>query len=97
MIFGFNTDVKHGDTVYHVQTEAHPATHTFLTTVFVKGQCLGKKSGSYADASDAAQTDQQLHEMLKRQHREIVEAIREGRLEAVLKAASAETAASDFL
>jgi DNA-binding FadR family transcriptional regulator len=35
--------------------------------------------------------------MLKRQHREIVEAIREGRLEAVLKAASAETAASDFL
>jgi hypothetical protein len=22
MIFGFNTDVKHGDTIYHVQSEA---------------------------------------------------------------------------
>ena len=22
MIFGFNTDIKHGDTVYHVQSEA---------------------------------------------------------------------------
>jgi len=97
MIFGFNTDVKHGDTVYHVQTEAHLANHTFQSTIFVKGQCIGKKSGSYAEASDAAQTDQQLHELLKHQHREIVEAIREGRLEAVLKSTSPEPEPSDFL
>ncbi len=97
MIFGFNTDVKHEDTVYHVQTEAHRSTHTFLSTVFVKGQCIAKKSGSYADAADAEQTDQQLHEMLKNQHRQIVEAIREGRLDDLLKNAPAEQEASDFL
>jgi hypothetical protein len=97
MIFGFNTDVKHGDTIYHVQTEAHLANHTFQSIVFLRGQCIGKKSGSYADASDASQTDQQLHELLKTQHREIVEAIREGRLEEVLKDAPAEAAPSDFL
>jgi len=97
MIFGFNTDVKHGDTVYHVQTEAHLANHTFQSTVFLRGQCVGKKSGSYAEASDAAQTDQQLHEMLKNQHREIVEAIREGRLDEALKPPEDEPAPSDFL
>ncbi|MGZ4816229.1 MAG: hypothetical protein ACXVZV_12520 [Terriglobales bacterium] len=95
MIFGFNTDVKHGDTVYHVQTEAHPANHTFQSIVFVRGQCIAKKSGSYAEASDAAQNDQQLHELLKTQHRHIVEAIREGRLDEVLN--STEPPGSDFL
>ena len=98
MIFGFNTDVKHGDTVYHVQTEAHRSNHTFQSTVFVKGQCIGKKSGSYADASDASQSDQQLHELLKEQHRRVVEAIRGGQIEEYLKASeSPAQPASDFL
>jgi DNA-binding FadR family transcriptional regulator len=93
MIFGFNTDVKHGDTVYHVQTEAHRSNHTFHSTVFVKGQCVAKKTGSYAEASDAEQTDQQLHELLKEQHRQIVEAIRNGNISDLTPAESA----SDFL
>jgi len=97
MIFGFNTDVKHGETVYHVQTEAHRANHTFQSTVFVKGQCIGKKSGSYADASDAAQTDQQLHEMLKEQHRQVVDAIRNGQVEEFFKPEPPPQPASDFL
>ena len=95
MIFGFNTDVKHGDIVYHVQTEAHPSHRTFVSAVFVKGQCIGKKSTNYRDGSEAAPSDQELHEQLKAQHRLIVEAIREGRLEEVLK--TPEATASDFL
>ena len=98
MIFGFNTDVKYGDKIYHVQTEAHPANHTFQSTVFVKGQCIGKKTGSYAEAADAAQTEQQLHELLKEQHRHIIEAIREGLIEEILNLDSPSTEAdSDFL
>jgi DNA-binding FadR family transcriptional regulator len=97
MIFGFNTDVKHGDTVYHVQTEAHRSNHTFQSTVFVKGQCVAKKTGSYAEASDAEQTDQQLHELLKEQHRQIVEAIRNGQIAEVIKANAAPQPTSDFL
>jgi len=84
MIFGFNTDVKFGDTVYHVQTEAHRASQSFLSTIFVKGQCIGKKSEPYAEKGDD-QSDQQLHELLKELHRTVVEAIREGRLEEILK------------
>jgi len=97
MIFGFNTDVKYGDTVYHVQTEAHLSSHTFQSTVFVKGQCIGKKSGSYAEAADAAQTEQQLHELLKEQHRHVVEAIRDGLIDELLQNPTPSQPASDFL
>jgi hypothetical protein len=89
MIFGFNTDVKHGNTVYHVQTEANPSTKTFHSTVFVQGRCLGKKSTSYAEhVSNPDFSDQKMHELLKEQHRRVLEAIREGRVESVLSAAA---------
>ncbi len=97
MIFGFNTDVKYGDKIYHVQTEAHPSTHTFQSTVFVKGQCIGKKTGSYPEAADATQTEQQLHELLKEQHRHVVEAIRDGLIEELFSLEPPTQPASDFL
>jgi len=47
-IFGFNTDVKHADVVYHVQSEARQNDLLLQTLVFVKGQCVGKQTVSYA-------------------------------------------------
>lgn len=89
MIFGFNTDVKHGDTVYHVQSEALPNTTTLQSTVFVRGRCIGKKSSSYADQVALADfSEQKMHELLKEQHRRVLEAIREGRVESVLTASA---------
>jgi hypothetical protein len=89
MIFGFNTDVKHGDTVYHVQSEANPNTHTFQSMVFVRGRCLGKTSSSYADkVSSPDFSEEKMHDLLKDQHRKVLEAIREGRLESVIAAAA---------
>lgn len=89
MIFGFNTDVKHGDTVYHVQSEAFPSSLTFQSTVFVQGRVLGKATSSYAaHAGQADFTEQKMHELLKVQHRRVLEAIREGRVESVISAAA---------
>jgi hypothetical protein len=85
MIFGFNTDVKHGDTVYHVQSEALTNTYTLQSTVFVKGRCLGKKSSSYAhQVAQADFSEQKMHELLKDQHRKVLEAIREGRVDSII-------------
>ena len=47
-IFGFNTDVKLADVVYHVQSEARQNDLLLQTLVFVKGQCVGKQAFSYA-------------------------------------------------
>ena len=51
MIFGFNTDVKHGDTIYHVQSEARESEKLLQTQVFVRGRCIGKKAISYATSA----------------------------------------------
>ncbi|HEX3739632.1 MAG TPA: hypothetical protein VHV29_07890 [Terriglobales bacterium] len=84
MIFGFNTDIKHEDTVYHVQSEAREGETLLQTQVFVKGRCIGKHATSYAEqASSQGFTDQQKEQMLREQHRQVLDAIREGRLEQV--------------
>jgi hypothetical protein len=84
MIFGFNTDIKHEDTVYHVQSEAREGETLLQTQVFVRGQCIGKHATSYAEqASSQGFTDQQKELMLREQHRQVLDAIREGRLEQV--------------
>ena len=41
MIFGFNTDIKQQDTVYHVQSEARESEQLLQTQVFVQGRCIG--------------------------------------------------------
>jgi len=85
MIFGFNTDIKHEDTVYHVQSEAREGELLLQTQVFVRGHCVGKRASSYADkASDHAFTDQQKEQVLRDQHRLVLDAIREGQLNEVL-------------
>jgi hypothetical protein len=84
MIFGFNTDIKHDDVVYHVQSEAREGETLLQTQVFVKGRCIGKHATSYAEqASSQGFTDQQKEQMLREQHRQVLDAIREGRLEEV--------------
>lgn len=96
MIFGFNTDVKHGDTVYHVQSEAREHERLLQTQVFVRGRCVGKRATPYSDpSSDGGFGDPQKEQVLRDQHRMVLNAIRDGQLDTVLdKHDSAETLAA---
>src|SRR5271167_4792526 len=95
MIFGFNTDVKHGDTIYHVQSEAREGEKLLQTQVFVRGRCVGKRAISYAQtAAQAGFGDPQKEQQLRDQHRLVLDAIREGQLEKVLDQAESETLAA---
>jgi hypothetical protein len=94
MIFGFNTDVKHGDTIYHVQSEARESERLLQTQVFVRGRCIGKKATSYGSPSGELQlADTQKEQQLREQHRLVLDAIREGKLDTVLDHSEAELAA----
>jgi hypothetical protein len=84
MIFGFNTDIKHEETIYHVQSEAREADMLLQTQVFVRGRCIGKHATPYADqAKSPGFTDQKKEEILREQHRLVLDAIRNGKLEQV--------------
>lgn len=94
MIFGFNTDVKHVDTIYHVQSEAREGDLLLQTQVFVRGRCIGKRAKSYAaQAKESSFGDAQKEQQLREQHRMVLDAIREGKLESVLDRPEAELAA----
>lgn len=85
MIFGFNTDVKHDDTIYHVQSEAREHELLLQTQVFVRGRCVGKRAIPYADkAAERGFTDQEKERILRDQHRLVLDSIRDGRLDSVL-------------
>ncbi len=95
MIFGFNTDVKHGDTIYHVQSEAREGELLLQSQVFVRGRCIGKKATSYAaKAAEAQFGDAQKEQQLREQHRLVLDAIREGKLDNVLDHPEAENLAA---
>jgi hypothetical protein len=95
MIFGFNTDVKHGDTIYHVQSEARESELLLQSQVFVRGRCIGKKAISYATkAAEAQFSDAQKEQQLREQHRLVLDAIREGKLDNVLDHPEAEALAT---
>jgi hypothetical protein len=84
-IFGFNTDVKRGDVVYHVQSEARQNDLLLQTLVYVKGQCVGKHTVSYA--KKLSQTDfsnEAMHELLKLQHKAVIDAIQRDQMQSVL-------------
>ena len=96
MIFGFNTDIRHEDTIYHVQSEAREGEHLLQTQVFVKGRCIGKRAVPYgskaAEGKTATQNDSQdrdkdqdkdREKMLRELHREVLDAIRAGKLDSI--------------
>jgi hypothetical protein len=77
MNFGFNSNVRVGKDVYHVQTEDRGPVHPFLdTVVYLAGRVVHKRSSSYEDLTvgglDGEALAQQLRERISLQHRDVV-------------------------
>ncbi len=83
MITGFNTDVKHAERVYHVQTEDRGLANPVIESlVYVGGEILLSKKSPYRDLVNGDRVDEKaLREMMDLQHRRVIEAIRRGRLD----------------
>ena len=83
MITGFNTDIKHGDRVFHVQTEDRGLGNPIVESlVYVGGQILLSKKSPYTDlVSDGKVDEKAVQQLMDLQHRRIIEAIRRGRFD----------------
>jgi hypothetical protein len=84
MNFGFNSNVRVGDALYHVQTEDRGPAHPFLdTVVYLSGRVVYKRKTSYEKFLKGAYPEslaQKLHERLARQHREVIAELEAGSL-----------------
>lgn len=86
MNFGFNSNVRVGNAVYHVQTEDRGPAHPFLdTVVYVAGRVVHKRSSSYQDLTGGTAKgealNEKLHERLSQQHRDVIAQLEAGTLQ----------------
>jgi hypothetical protein len=84
MITGYNTDVRHNEVVFHVQTEDKGTANPFIESlVYVGGQVLASKRASYAELI-AEGKEKEILTLMDHQHRTMIAAIRHGKLDAKL-------------
>jgi hypothetical protein len=91
MNFGFNSNVRVGEALFHVQTEDRGPSHPFLdTVVYLSGRVIHKRSTSYqqfAAGVDEKVLAEKLHERLAQQHREVIAQLEAGTITIPGKAA----------
>lgn len=86
MITGYNTDVRHGDIVLHVQTEDKGVDNPFIESViYVRGQVLATKRTGYAQLLEEGKGAAEIAATMEHQHRTILAAIKAGRFDAKLE------------
>jgi len=82
MLFGHNSDVKVGETVFHVQTEDRGTANALIdTTVYCCGRVLHRRTNNYFDLLPLGpEHENLLRKRIDDQHRSVVEEIRTGAL-----------------
>jgi hypothetical protein len=82
MITGYNTDVKHEERVFHVQTEDKGTSNPYIETlIYVGGQVLAAERTSYADLAQNGFDRGAVSEIMDRQHQKMIGAIKAGELQ----------------
>jgi hypothetical protein len=89
MSSGFNTDVRTGDRVFHVQTEDRGPTHPVIdTAIYQDGRVLHRRSLNYSQFSASSDfSAATLANRVEDHHRAVIEDLRSGVLDADLSAA----------
>lgn len=86
MITGYNTDVRHNEVVFHVQTEDKGRGNPFIESlIYVGGQVLASKRASYADLLAEGREEKDIVALMDHQHRTMIAAIRHGKFDAKLE------------
>ena len=95
VLTGFNTDIEHSGTVYHVQTEDKGRANPLVESlVYARGEILYSRRTPYRELLEQKVDNETIATLMERQHRAIVDAVAEGGLDRLAKD-DAEVAADD--
>jgi len=82
VITGFNTDIKHNEKVYHIQTEDKGLQNPYIESlVYVGGEILASKKTSYAEHVKTGVDEKWIGSLMEQQHRTMIAAIKRGRFD----------------
>ncbi len=72
-VTGFNHNIKHKGKVFHVQTEDSGVNNPHIIThLFVGGNILATRKGSYTDIVEAPNLQDLVRDMMEEQHKEML-------------------------
>ncbi len=78
-LLGYNTNVRHGGKLFHIQTEDSGIDHPHIIThLFVEGTILATKKKSYSDVLTQSRWDEIVRALMKDQHRAMFVELRDG-------------------
>ena len=81
VLTGFNTDIKHSGTTYHVQTEDKGRGNPLVESlVYTSGEILYTRRTPYHDLVEQDVDREAIATLMERQHRSIVDAVQAGGL-----------------
>jgi hypothetical protein len=90
VITGFNTDIRHSDRVFHIQTEDKGLQNPYIESlVYVGGEILASKKTSYAEQAKGEVDEKWIAALMEQQHRTMIAAIKRGRFDAPADATKA--------
>jgi len=93
VITGFNTDIKHNEKVYHIQTEDKGLQNPYIESlVYVGGEILASKKTSYAEQLKTGVDEKWIGSLMEQQHRTMIAAIKRGRFDGPADATKAAAA-----
>jgi hypothetical protein len=89
MLTGYNTDVKHGELVLHVQTEDKGRENPAIESViYLRGRVLAAKRTAYENLLNQGKGEREIAALMEHQHRTILAAIKAGRFDGRIEQAS---------
>jgi len=89
MLTGYNTDVKHGELVLHVQTEDKGLDNPAIESViYLRGRVLAAKRTAYDKLINQGKGEREIAALMEHQHRTIVAAIKAGRFDGRIEQAA---------
>jgi hypothetical protein len=85
MITGFNTNVRHGGRVFHVQTEDSGRAHPHIIShVYHGGTILASEKCGYAELLDSENLTTTVRALMEAQHKSMLVRLQRGELDATI-------------
>ncbi len=79
MITGFNTNVRHRDLLFHVQTEDSGRAHPHIIShVYFGGTIIASEKSDYSERIDAEDLDRQVRVLMEAQHKSMISRLEQG-------------------
>jgi hypothetical protein len=85
MLSGFNTNIRHRNVLFHVQTEDSGVRNPHIIThLYHHGTILASQKSQYSELLDSAQLEAEVKRLMEAQHKSMLKKLRAGGFDAVI-------------